>query len=194
MKLFIKNTVNLRSLTLVRDELLRLGYLGARIELSELDTVKDLTPAQYHELRLALSRAGIEFVEDKKDILVQAVKSIIMEVIYYGDEPLPLNLSAHLSERLNHDYTYMSNLFSERLGTTIEKFYICHKIERVKALLLEGLTLTEIAFKMYYSSLAYLCSQFKKVTGLTTSQFKTQNGWKQPVHKKTIHISPATKP
>lgn len=177
MKLFIKNTVNLRSLTQVSDELLRLGLRGVRIEISELDTGKDLTPAQYHQLRLALSRAGIEFVDDKKNILIQAIKSLILEVIYHGDEPLNLNLSVHLSEKLNHDYTYISNLFSERLGITIEKFYICHKIERVKMLLLDGLTLTEIAFKLHYSSLAYLCSQFKKVTGLTTSQFKLQNGW-----------------
>jgi YesN/AraC family two-component response regulator len=181
-------------LTQVRDELLRLGLRGVKLEFSQLDTGKDLTQAQYHELRLALSRAGIEFAEDKKDILVQAIKSIVMEVIYHSDEPLPLNLSVHLSARLNHDYTYMSNLFSERLGTTIEKFYICHKIERVQALLLEGLNLTEIAFKMHYSSLAYLCSQFKKVTGLTASQFKLQNHWELPAHKKTTHVVSATKP
>jgi YesN/AraC family two-component response regulator len=185
LKLFIKNTVNLRSLTQVRDELLRLGLRGVKLEFSQLDTGKDLTQAQYH---------GIEFAEDKKDILVQAIKSIVMEVIYHSDEPLPLNLSVHLSARLNHDYTYMSNLFSERLGTTIEKFYICHKIERVQALLLEGLNLTEIAFKMHYSSLAYLCSQFKKVTGLTASQFKLQNHWELPAHKKTTHVVSATKP
>ena len=185
MKLFIKNTVNLLSLKLVRDELLKLDLRSARIALTELDTGKDLTPAQYQELRLALSRVGVEFVEDKKDILIKAIKIIIMEVVYHSDEPLPLNLSAHLSARLNHDYTYMSNLFSERLDTTIEKFYISQKIERVKALLLyEGLTLTEIAYKMHYSSLAYLSSQFKKVTGLTTSQFKRQNEFKHPTPKK----------
>lgn len=185
MKLFIKNTVTLRSLALVREELLRLGLHSVRIEISELDTGKDLTRIQYHELRVALSRAGIEFVEDKKDILIQAIKSIIMEVIYHGDEPLPLNLSAHLSARLNHDYTYMSNLFSESLDTTIEKFYITQKIERVKVLLIyEGLTLTEIAFKMHYSSLAHLSSQFKKVTGLTTSQFKHQTNFKSPIPPK----------
>ena len=194
MKLFIKNTINLRSLTQFRDELLRLGFRGVKIEISELDTGKDLTQSEYHQLRLALSRAGIEFVEDKKDILIQAIKALIMEVIYHGDEPLPFNLSAHLSARLKHDYTYMSNLFSERLNTTIEKFYICHKIERVKALLLyEGLTLTEIAFKMHYSSLAHLSSQFKKITGLTTSQFKHQNGCKQPALKRTARVTQAAK-
>jgi YesN/AraC family two-component response regulator len=187
LKLFIKNTVNLRSLTQVRDELLKLGLRGAKLEICELDTGKDLTPTEYHELRQALSRVGVEFVEDKKDILIQAIKTIIMEVVYRGDEPLPLNLSAHLSTRLSHDYTYMSNLFSERLDTTIEKFYINQKIERVKALLLyEGLTLTEISFKMHYSSLAHLSSQFKKVTGLTTSQFKHQNDFRPPMHKKPI--------
>lgn len=194
MKLFIKNTINLRSLTRVRDELLRLGLRGVRIEISELDTGKDLTRTQYQQLRQALSQAGIEFIEDKKDILVQAIKNIIMEVIYHCDDPLVFNLSAHLSARLHHDYTYMSNLFSERLSTTIEKFYICHKIERVKELLLfEGLTLTEIAFKLHYSSLAHLCSQFKKVTGLTTSQFKRQNDWKQPAHEQTVRATQGVK-
>ena len=195
MKLFIKNTINLRSLTLIRDELLRLGLRGVKIEISELDTGKDLTRAQYQQLRQALNQAGIEFIEDKKDILVQAIKNIIMEVIYHCDDPLVFNLSAHLSARLNHDYTYMSNLFSERLSTTIEKFYICHKIERVKELLLfEGLTLTEIAFKLHYSSLAHLCSQFKKVTGLTTSQFKLLNHYQQPVHKKRARRTHTVKP
>ena len=194
MKLFIKNTVNLRALTLVRDELLRLGLLSVNIEISGLDTGKDLTQAEYHQLRLALSRAGIEFVEDKKDILIQAIKNIIMEVVYHSDDPLAFNLSVHLSARLNHDYTYMSNLFSERLNTTIEKFYICHKIDRVKELLLfEGLTLTEIAFRMHYSSLAHLCGQFKKVTGLTTSQFKRQNNWKQPVRTRSLRATHASK-
>jgi AraC-like DNA-binding protein len=195
LKLFIKNTVNLRSLTLVREELLRLGLRGARIGISELDTGKELSPTEYHALRLTLSRVGIEFVEDKKDILIQAIKTIIMEVVYGGEEPLPLNLSAYLSARLNHDYTYMSNLFSERLNTTIEKFYINQKIERVKALLLyEGLTLTEIALKMHYSSLAHLSSQFKKVTGLTTSQYKHRSDFKPPVHKKTARRTQSAKP
>jgi YesN/AraC family two-component response regulator len=184
--------VNLRSLTLVRDELLRLGLRSARIALTELDTGKDLTPAQYHQLRQALGRVGVEFVEDKKDILIKGIKTIIMEIVYHSEEPMPLNLSAHLSDRLNHDYTYMSNLFSERLDTTIEKFFISQKIERVKTLLLyERLTLTEIAFKMHYSSLAHLSSQFKKVTGLTTSQFKHQNDFKPPQPKKTARTHTA---
>jgi AraC-like DNA-binding protein len=94
--------------------------------------------------------------------------------VHYSDEPLAVNLSAYLSEKLQHDYTYLANLFSEVQGTTIEKFFISHKIERVKELLVYNeLTLTEIAYKLHYSSVAHLCTQFKKVTGLTPSYFKS---------------------
>ena len=171
--------VNLRSQVIVKDELIRLGLHPLSVDRGVADIRESLVRVQHQELRLALADAGFELLEDKKDILIQQIKNIIIEVVYFTEEPLMYNLSGYLSTRLDHDYTYMSNLFSERLDTTIEKFYICHKIERVKDLLLyEGLTLTEIAHKMHYSSLAHLSSQFKKVTGLTTSQFRQQ---KHPV-------------
>ncbi|MDP4245412.1 MAG: helix-turn-helix domain-containing protein [Bacteroidota bacterium] len=173
MKLFIKNTTSFESLLFVRDELNRLGLHDVAVEINEIDPGDSLNSAQCHTLREVLERAGIELFEDKKDVLVQRIKNFILKVVYHGDEPLVKNLSVYLKETLHHDYTYMSNLFSERQQTTIERFYICHKIERVKELLLyEKLTLTEIADKMHYSSLAHLSNQFKKVTGLTTSQFK----------------------
>jgi len=182
MKLYIKDMVSLSSQAIVRSELVRLGLHPVSVDRCVADIRENPVQAHHQELRTALADAGFELLEDKKDILVEQIKNSIIEVVYDSEEPLVYNLSGYLSARLDHDYTYMSNLFSERLDTTIEKFYIRHKIERVKDLLLyEGLTLTEIAHRMHYSSLAHLSSQFKKVTGLTTSQFKQQNNRNQPV-------------
>jgi AraC-like DNA-binding protein len=106
-------------------------------------------------------------------VLIQKIKNVIVELIHYSEEPLVINFSDHLSQKLNHNYTYLANLFSEVQGTTIEKFIIAHKIERVKELLVYNeLNLTEIAYLMHYSSVAHLSAQFKKVTGLTPSHFK----------------------
>jgi YesN/AraC family two-component response regulator len=174
--LFIKNTTTFESLMFVRNELNRLSLPGVSVEINEIRTDEKLTAAQYGALRGVLKQAGVEFFEDKKDILVQRIKNVIMDVVYHSEEQLVHNLSTHLTEELNHDYTYMSNLFSETQHVTIERFYIFHKIERVKELLLyEKMKLTEIAHVMHYSSLAHLSNQFKKVTGLTTSQFKQQS-------------------
>jgi AraC-like DNA-binding protein len=124
----------------------------------------------------------LELLEDKKLILIEQTKTLIIKLIYHSDEPLVKNLSVYLSDKLHYDYTYMANLFSNQLGVTIEKFYICHKVERVKELLIyQELTLTDIAFKLHYSSVAHLSAQFKKVTGLTPSLFKQTNG-------KSFHI------
>ena len=175
MILFIKNTATFESLMFVRNELNRLSLHGVSVEINEIRTDEKLTPSQYGMLCGVLKQAGVELFEDKKDILVQRIKNVIMDVVYHSEEQLVYNLSTHLTEELHHDYTYMSNLFSETQHVTIERFYICHKIERVKELLLyERMTLTEIAHKMHYSSLAHLSNQFKKITGLTTSQFKHQ--------------------
>ena len=112
-------------------------------------------------------------MDDKKSILVEKIKTIIIELVHYTDEQIKINLSDYLSEKLNHNYTYLSNLFSEVKGTTIEKFYLAHKIEKVKELLVyDELNLTEIAWKLHYSSVAHLSNQFKKMTGLTPSHFK----------------------
>jgi AraC-like DNA-binding protein len=165
----------------VRSELDRLGFCGVSVEVNEIQTADDLSSIQYDKLRMVVQQAGIELFENRKDVLVQRIKQLIMEVVYYSEEPLVYNMSTYLCEQLDHEYTYMSNLFSSTQHITIEKFFICHKIERVKELLLhEGMTLTEIAYKMHYSSLAHLSNQFKKVTGLTTSQFKQQYGKSNP--------------
>ncbi len=112
-------------------------------------------------------------MDDKRSILVEKIKAVIIELVHYNDEQLKINLSDYLSERLNHNYTYLANLFSEVKGTTIEQFYLAQKIEKVKELLVyDELTLTEIAYKLHYSSVAHLSNQFKKMTGLTPSHFK----------------------
>jgi YesN/AraC family two-component response regulator len=160
----------------VRDELERIGLQAVTVEIGEITMDQEFTVSQFDRLCLVLQQAGIELFEDKKEILVQKIRSVVMEVVYRHDDPLVHNLSTHLVDKLQHDYTYMSNLFSEKQHITIEKFYICHKIERVKELMLyQKLSLTDIAHKMHYSSLAHLSSQFKKVTGLTPSQFKQQH-------------------
>jgi AraC-like DNA-binding protein len=181
LKLFIKNIASFESLKFVRTELERQGIQGVSVEFNEINAEVSLTPAQYGTLRLILQQANIQVFEHNKDILVQRIKNHITEVVYHSEGPLIHNLSTYLVEKLRHDYTYMSNLFSANQEMTIEKFYIWHKIERVKQLLLyEKMRLTDIAIRMHYSSLAHLSSQFKKVTGLTTSQFKQQHDKEDP--------------
>jgi AraC-like DNA-binding protein len=121
----------------------------------------------------SLKNIGLELLEDKKNIMVERIKTIIIELVHFNEDQIKTNLSDYLSEKLNHNYTYLSNLFSEIKGTTIEKFYLANKIERVKELLVyDELNLTEIAWKLHYSSVAHLSNQFKKMTGLTPSHFK----------------------
>jgi len=174
LKLYIRNMVCIRCKMVVKDELTRLGLKYISVELGEVEIMEDISPHQLEQFRAALLRSGLELMDDKKSILIQKIKTVIIELVHYSEEPLAINLSAFLAEKLQHDYTYLANLFSEVQGTTIEKFFISHKIERVKELLVyDELTLTEIAYKLHYSSVAHLCTQFKKVTGLTPSHFKS---------------------
>src|SRR5580704_7609696 len=174
LKLYIRNMVCIRCKMVVKDELTRLGLKYIAVDLGEVEIMEDISPLQLEQFREALLRSGLELMDDKKSILIQKIKTVIIELVHYSEEPLVINLSAFLAEKLQHDYTYLANLFSEVQGTTIEKFFISHKIERVKELLVyDELTLTEIAYIMHYSSVAHLCTQFKKVTGLTPSHFKS---------------------
>jgi AraC-like DNA-binding protein len=158
---------------IVKDELLKLGLHYTRVELGEVEIMSILTKEQHDQLKVALQKWGLELMDDKKSMLIEKIKSTIIELIHYSDEQLKNNFSSHLSEKLLYDYTYLSNLFSEVEGTTIEHFMISHKIERVKELLVyDELTLTEIAWKLHYSSVAHLSNQFKKITGLTPTHFK----------------------
>jgi AraC-like DNA-binding protein len=157
----------------VKDELTKLGLHYTVVELGEADILEDITSQQHDLFRDALLKLGLELMDNKKSVLIQKIKNVIVELVHYSEEPLTVNLSEFLSRKLNHDYTYLANLFSEVQGTTIEKFFITHKIERVKELLVYNeLTITEIAYQMHYSSVAHLSTQFKKVTGLTPSHFK----------------------
>jgi AraC-like DNA-binding protein len=165
--------VCIRCKMVVKDELTKLGLHHTVVELGEAEIIENISAAQRQEIKDALLRSGLELMDDKKSMLIQKIKTVIIELVHYAEEPLTINLSEYLSQQLNHDYTYLANLFSEVQGTTIEKFFIAHKIERVKELLVYNeLNLTEIAYKMHYSSVAHLSTQFKKVTGLTPSYFK----------------------
>jgi AraC-like DNA-binding protein len=174
LKLYIRNMVCIRCKMVVKEELTRLGLKYISVDLGEVEIMENISPVQLEQFKAALLKSGLELMDDRKGILIQKIKTVIIELVHYSEEPLVINLSAFLAEKLQHDYTYLANLFSEVQGTTIEKFYISHKIERVKEFLVyDELTLTEIAYKMHYSSVAHLCTQFKKVTGLTPSHFKS---------------------
>lgn len=173
MKLYIKNMVCIRCKMVVKAELANLGLHYTTVELGEADIMENMSAAQLELFREALLASGLELMDDKKSVLIQKIKNVIVELVHYSEEPLAVNLSVYLGEKLKHDYTYLANLFSEVQGTTIEKFYITHKIERVKELLIyDELNLTEIAYLMHYSSVSHLSNQFKKITGLTPSHFK----------------------
>jgi AraC-like DNA-binding protein len=157
----------------VKEELAKIGLHYTMVELGEAEIQETISTVQHDQIKSALLKSGLELLDDKKSVLVQKIKSLIVEVVHHSEEPLARKLSEYLSQKLNHDYTYLANLFSEVQGITIEKFFISHKIERVKELLVYNeLTLTEIAYKLHYSSVAHLSTQFKKVTGLTPSYFK----------------------
>jgi len=173
MKLLIKNMVSLRCKLIVKSELEKLGLHPTIVELGEVEITEEITAKQQEDLKISLLKFGLELLEDKKSMLIEKIKNIIVEMIHYSDEPPLLNFSAYLSEKLDYDYNYLSNLFSEVKGTTIEHFIIAHKIERAKELLIYNeLTLTEIAEKLHYSNVAHLSNQFKKVTGLTPTFFR----------------------
>jgi len=173
MKLLIKNMVSLRCKLLVKSQLEKMNLRFTVVELGEVEIAGELSSKQQQELKTSLLTFGMELLEDKKSMLIEKIKTIIIEMIHYTDEPPLLNFSAYLSEKLNYDYNYLSNLFSEVKGTTIEHFIIAHKIEKAKELLIYNeLTLTEIAEKLHYSNVAHLSNQFKKVTGLTPTFFK----------------------
>ena len=143
------------------------------VELGEVNIMEDLSSEQRKDLKTSLLKSGLELLEDKKSILIEKIKNIVVEMVHYSDEVPLMNFSAYLSEKLNYDYNYLSNLFSEVKGITIEHFIIAHKIERAKELLIYNeLTLTEIAEKLHYSNVSHRSNQFKKVTGLTPTFFK----------------------
>ncbi len=173
MKLYIKYMVSLRCKMLVKSELEKLGLTCVSVDLGMVEIREEVSKEQLETFNKNLKKAGLELLDDKKNILVEKIKAVIIEMIHYSDEVPKVNDSDYISEKLNYDYTYLSNTFSEVKGMTIQHYIILHKIERVKELLIyDELTLTEIAYKLHYSSVAHLSNQFKKVTGLTPTYFK----------------------
>ena len=165
--------VSIRCIMAVKAELKNLGLHFIVVDLGEVEIMEDLTNNQMKELKEALISCGLELMDDKKAILIERIKNVITEMIHHSDEALKMNYSDYISEKLNYDYTYLSNLFSEVKGITIQQFIIVHKIEKVKELLTyDELNLTEISYKLHYSSVAHLSNQFKKITGLSPSHFK----------------------
>ncbi|MDP4234928.1 MAG: helix-turn-helix domain-containing protein [Bacteroidota bacterium] len=173
MKIHIKYMVSTRCKMAVRDILRNMNLHFVQVELGEVDIMETLTPAQRDLIRAELRKTGLELMDEKKDILIEKIKNAVIEMVHYTEAQQVKNFSDHLAAKLNYDYTYLSNLFSETTGTTIERFIINHKIERVKELLVyDEHSLTEIAYRLHYSSVAHLSNQFKKVTGLTPTFFK----------------------
>jgi AraC-like DNA-binding protein len=165
--------VCIRCQMVVKAELEKLGINYIDVKIGEANILEQVQPEKLHQLDIALRKSGLEIMDNKKSILVEKIKSAIIELVHYSEDQIKVNLSEYLSEKLNYDYTYLANLFSEVKGITIEKFYLTHKIEKVKELIVyDELNLTEIAFRMHYSSVAHLSNQFKKLTGLTPTHFK----------------------
>lgn len=174
MKLYIKYMVSLRCKMLVKEELQKMGINYVFVDLGVVDILEDITETQRRELKENLLSSGLELLDDKKAILIERIKNVITEMIHYSDELPQMNYSDYISEKLGLDYTYLSNVFSEVKGITIQQFIIINKIEKVKELIIyDELNLTEIADKLQYSSVAHLSHQFKKITGLTPSFFKS---------------------
>lgn len=182
MKLYIKFMVSLRCKMIVKQELLKLGLKYVVLDLGMVEVLEDISEEQRMILKRELLKSGLELMDDKRSILIERIKNVIVEMIHYSDELPAHNYSDYISEKLHYDYTYLANIFSEVKGITIQQFIISHKIERVKELLLyDELNLTEIAFKLHYSSVAHLSNQFKKVTGLTPSFYKNLKRKKRQV-------------
>lgn len=165
--------VSARCKMVVKEELKKLALHFILVDLGEVEIMETISVEQRQQLKASLLNSGLELMDDKKAVLIEKIKNVIVQMVHHTDEMIKINFSDFLSEKLNHDYTYLANLFSEVQGTTIEQFIISHKIERIKELIIYGeLNITEIAWKMNYSSVAHLSNQFKKMTGLSPSHFK----------------------
>jgi AraC-like DNA-binding protein len=157
----------------VKEVLKKSGLHFIVVDLGEVEVMENISPEQREKLAADLLCSGLELMDNKRAVLIEKIKNAIVEMVHHSNEILKTNFSDFISNKLEYDYTYLSNLFSEVQGTTIEQFIIAHKIERIKELIIyDELNITEIAWKMNYSSVAHLSNQFKKVTGLSPSHFK----------------------
>jgi len=173
LKLFIKYMVSNQCKIAVKAELKKLGLHFIVVDLGEIELMEDITTEQRQQLKTGLLMAGFELMDDKRAVLIERIISVIIDMVHHTSEIIKVNFSDYLSEKLNHDYTYLSNTFSEVKGITIQQFIIIHKVERIKELLIyDELNLTEISYLLNYSSVAHLSNQFKKVTGMSPSVYK----------------------
>ena len=173
MKLYIKYMVSQRCKIIVKEELTKMNLHFIAVDLGEIEIMENISVEEREQLSAALLKYGLELMEDNKEVLVEKIKNVVIEMVHYADDLPPVNDSDFISEKLKHSYTYLSNIFSEMKGITIQQFIIKNKVERIKELILyDDYNLTEIAYKLNYSSLAHLCNQFKKVTGLRATEYK----------------------
>ena len=158
----------------VAAQLENLGLQPISVELGEVEIEKDLSKDELSQLDTSLKSVGFELIDNKKSQTIEKIKNAIVTLVHHSDNNLKTNLSGFITSQIHQDYNYLSNLFSEVEGTTIEKYFIAQRIERVKELIVyDELSLSEIADQLGYSSVAYLSNQFKKVTGFTPSYFKS---------------------
>ena len=182
MKLYIKYMVSPRCKTIVNEELRKLNLHHICIDLGMAEIYEDINRQQYENLGKNLSKWGLELIDDKKSILIEKIKNIIIEMFHYSEDFPKMYFSDYISEKLNYDYNYLSNRFMEVKGITIQQFIIMNRVEKVKELLLyHELNLTEIALKLHYSSAAHLSSQFKKITGISPSLYMTRKQKREDV-------------
>jgi len=174
MTLHIKYMVSLRCKMVVKEVFNQLKLHYETVNLGEVDLREDISEQERANLKRLLLASGLELLDDRRAILIERIKNVIIQMVHHEDDLPKVKFSVYLSEKLHYDYTYLANIFSETQGTTIEQFIILHKIEKVKELIMYGeLNLTEIAWKLHYSGVAHLSNQFKKVTGLTPTYFKS---------------------
>ncbi|WP_100611417.1 helix-turn-helix domain-containing protein [Confluentibacter lentus] len=173
MKLYIKNMVCSRCKMVVKSELEKLGIQLLSVDLGVIEMLEPVTEQQKHDIAVTLKVFGFELIDDKKSKSIDKIKTLIIDLVHHKNNDLNANLSEYISNHLLQDYAMLSNLFSEVEGITIEKYFILQKIERVKELLMyDEMSLSEIAFLLHYSSVAYLSNQFKKITGFSPSHYK----------------------
>ena len=171
--IFIKYMVSLRCKLLVKEELRKMGLHYAIVDLGMVEVLENISDEQQSQLKKNLKKSGLEVLDNKKSVLIEKIKNVVIEMIHYAEELPKVNYSDYISKNLGYDYTYLANIFSEVKGITIQHYIIIHKIERAKELLIyDELNLTEISYKLHYSSVAHLSNQFKKITGLTPSFYK----------------------
>ncbi|WP_100616033.1 helix-turn-helix domain-containing protein [Confluentibacter citreus] len=173
MKLYIKYMVSNRCKMIVIEKLKTLGLRYVTVDLGEVTTLEEISNRQREQLKSILLKSGLLLMDDKRAMLIEKIKNVIITMIHHSDEIPKIKFSYYLSEKLDYNYTYLANIFSETQGMTIEQFILLHKIERVKELIIyDELNLTEISHRLNYSSVGALSNQFKKITGLTPSFYK----------------------